>query len=441
VLLQLQLVGLFLFFATTCSGSECNGESKPGPPNLEPVSSKMTFQKSISNAKLYIAGEGEDSIDVVHLWGTPYQMGFAHGTLMKDKLNAFYPQVYSYLEEQVFQKAANNTVFKWIAQVGVDVALDLSYERTKSFVQSYVEQEIQGIADALGKGVREVRRVMWIGELTRGSCSMFGAWGEATRSIGGSLLQLRALDWDTTGPFRNYHQITIYHPEPQSGQGHAWLNLGFAGWTASITGMSSVELGMSEIGVSFPDKSFGKETYLAKGYPFGFLIRDILQFDTTLEDGLARITNATRTCDLLLGIGDGKANKFKGVQYSPEVANVYDDTDLQPLNETWHPRIPDVVYWGMDWICPNDNLMLSHQLLAYHGNLTAQNTITNITSYVQTGDLHIAIYDFARMVMYVATARSDGERGPLNAYQRAFVELNMTQVFAEAKPTPAPTTP
>ncbi len=29
----------------------------------------------------------------------------------------------------------------------------------------------------------------------------------------------------------------------------------------------------------------------------------------------------------------------------------------------------------MDWICPNDNTMLSHQLNYYHGNITVENTI------------------------------------------------------------------
>ncbi len=41
-------------------------------------------------------------------------------------------------------------------------------------------------------------------DVRAGSCSMFGAWGNATASRGGQLLQLRALDWDTDGPFKNY---------------------------------------------------------------------------------------------------------------------------------------------------------------------------------------------------------------------------------------------
>ena len=162
--------------------------------------------------------------------------------------------------------------------------------------------------------------------------------------------------------------------------------------------MSSVPLGLSEIGVAFSDASFGNETYLAPGYPFGYLIRDVLQFDSSLDDAINRITNAKRTCDLILGVGDGNANKFRGFQYSPHVANVIDDENLAPV-ANWHPKIENVVYWGMDWICPNDNNMLSTQLEYYHGDITVENTIKNITAYVQTGDLHIAIYDFDASTM------------------------------------------
>ena len=37
-----------------------------------------------------------------------------------------------------------------------------------------------------------------LGELTKGSCSMFGAWGNALPA-GEGVLQLRALDWNMDG--------------------------------------------------------------------------------------------------------------------------------------------------------------------------------------------------------------------------------------------------
>lgn len=67
-----------------------------------------------------------------------------------------------------------------------------------------------GLTDATGGDYKTLRRVHMIGELTKGACSMFGAWGNATAA--GRLIQLRALDWDFDGPYRKYATVTVYHP-------------------------------------------------------------------------------------------------------------------------------------------------------------------------------------------------------------------------------------
>jgi hypothetical protein len=436
----MKLVNALLAFLLTeptlveCAG--CNGKSTPGPPNENPIDLNPAWKllKTAKNGKLFTVGTGDDALKVAHVWGNAYEMGYAEGQLLKDEMNEFIPEVYQYLVEQILNKAANNTLLAWAVKEGVEVALDLSYYRTKDAIQPYVMDEIHGIADATGIDYKLVRRLNWIPELTRGSCSMFGAWGNATASRNGELLQLRALDWDVDGPFKNFPVMVVYHSDEDPSFGNTFATLGFTGFTGVVTGMSANPLAVSEIGVSFPDDTFGNETYLAKGYPFSYLIRDILQYDKTVDDADYRVLNAERTCDLILGVGDGNNNSFHGYQYSPGIANVITDTTLKPT-ASWHPEIDDVVYWGMDWVCPNDNSMLSHQLQAYHGNITAENTVRNILSYVQTGNLHIAIYDHSNMFMHVATARGDGESGPLNAFSRQFLRLNMTAVFNEPRPT------
>ena len=107
---------------------------------------------------------------------------------------------------------------------------------------------------------------------------------------------------------------------------------------------------------------------------------------------------------------------------------------LIPVNDTWHKPIDDVVYWGMDWICPNDNKMLGDQLSKFHGNITAENTISDVISYVGTGNLPVAIYDHAAELMYAATAAPDGASGPKYAYQRQFTRLDMAAIFSEEAP-------
>ncbi len=73
---------------------------------------------------------------------------------------------------------------------------------------------------------------------------------------------------------------------------------------------------------------------------------------------------------------------------------------------------------GMDWWIPGYNEALAKQLIEYHGNITAENTIQYILPRVQTGDLHVAVYDLPKGLLYVANARADSETGPRNAYQR-----------------------
>jgi isopenicillin-N N-acyltransferase-like protein len=59
---------------------------------------------------------------------------------------------------------------------------------------------MRGIAEGSGVSFKHLRRIHMIGELTKGTCSMFGAWDKATKD--GKLIQLRALDWVNVYLFR-----------------------------------------------------------------------------------------------------------------------------------------------------------------------------------------------------------------------------------------------
>jgi len=310
-----------------------------------------------------------------------------------------------------------------IATMGLDAALDLTYDLTKHYTGPYFFEELAGIANASGVDYKMLLRVHMIAGVTQGKCSMFGAWGSALDpSFGSQLLQLRALDWDMDGPFRNYSTITVYHPDPDGSNGHPFVNIGLPGFIGGLTGVSSTRLGISEIGVSYPDSTFGRESRV--GVPFIFTLRDILQFDDTVDDATNRLINEKRTCDLILGVGDGKLNEMRGYQTSATVLNVFDDENLRPYNQTWHPRIPDVVYWGMDWICPYYNTLLSRQIQKYYGEITPFTAYQYLTSVEKSGDNHIAFYDLTNMQIYVAFAAPHSVGGPPEAYDRQFTVLD-----------------
>ena len=51
--------------------------------------------------KLYWADSGNNKISVVHVWGTPYEMGFAQGRILKDRLTGFMTSLWDYMIDEI----------------------------------------------------------------------------------------------------------------------------------------------------------------------------------------------------------------------------------------------------------------------------------------------------------------------------------------------------
>jgi len=316
-------------------------------------------------------------------------------------------------------------------------ALRLTADATSPWTSARFYEEIQGLSDATGVPFDDILQIHLLPSLTKGHCSMFGANGKATlRSLDGDLLQLRALDWDTKGPFKDFPMLSVYHPN--DGDGHAFANIAFTGFVGSISGVSSARCSISEIGVSYPDETFGSESRF--GEPFPFLLRDILQFDSSVGAATARMNATRRTCDLILGVGcgaEGEHGEFRGYEYSYSALNVFDWANLEPFDESadpqWHPRMEDIAYWGMDWLCPNYDIVLAQQLSRFYGEIDADVAIQNIVAQTQTGNLHIAIYDYHHDAVLIAFhARSDQQiESGAEAYSRPYVKFDLEALFNE----------
>jgi isopenicillin-N N-acyltransferase-like protein len=169
-----------------------------------------------------------------------------------------------------------------------------------------------------------------------------------------------------------------------------------------------------------------------RGEPWMFILRDVLKYQTSMDDAITYIEEADRTCNLILGIGDGEAGIVNGIEYSGYVAIPYNDSTLIPVNDTWHWPIDGVVYNGMDWNCPGYNEKLAEQLDFYHGHITEVNTIHDILPTVQTGNLHIVVYDLTAGQAHISFMRKSyaDESEPLYAYERQFNRVDMDSLFA-----------
>ncbi len=103
------------------------------------------------------------------------------------------------------------------------------------------------------------------------------------------------------------------------------------------------------------------------GIPWNFMLRDVLQFDTALDDATNRMSTAHRTCDVIFGVchffflcfssasalvafdlrwiagvGSAADGQMRVYDYSAQELLVYDDGNY-PLYDG-HPRMAGLVY-------------------------------------------------------------------------------------------------
>lgn len=85
---------------------------------------------------------------------------------------------------------------------------------------------------------------------------------------------------------------------------------------------------------------------------------------------------------------------------------------------------------------PNYDIALAEQLQRFHGSIDEVNTIHDTLPTVQTGNLHIAVYDLTESTMHISFMRKStaDPSEPEFAYERQFSRLHMDQIFALQAP-------
>lgn len=397
---------IYIVFAASLLVFACQKQNETSTTvSKKIIQAKIKNVAQVEHGQLAIAGEGEDKIQIVKVWGTPYEMGKAYGTLLKTEIRDYLPNLIKLMTEKAGQPVT---------------VLDGVYEQTKPFIPKRFMDEMRGIMDGSGLPLQDIIRGNIIGEASEWHCSLFGAWGKAT-AADGHLYQLRALDYETHANIQKYPVIVVYFPD----EGHPFANITWAGTVGCISGISQAQLAISEIG-----DDYDKENDTFAGMPFMFLLRDVLQFDNSLDEAIAHIKKTPRTTSLIYGVGDGEMGQLRGFQTSHTLCNVFDANNLEPVTKT-HQRIEDIVYWGMSWDVPRYDGPLHDKLVEHYGHINAEVTINDIVTSVGTGNLQTVVYDLTAMKIWVANARANDETGPLEAYNRQFVEFNMNELFAK----------
>ncbi len=309
------------------------------------IEDSATEEKVLSKASLEKSNNpAVNNIQVLYLKGTPYEMGFQHGRLLKKDV----------------RKAVRHVIFM-VSFLASFEAMDEAYDLIEPYIPIEEKEEMRGLAHGADLPLRLVHWLHTIPEVFEyrkqekfskqydgTSCSNLAAFGNATKN--GEFLQLRVLDWARELGVQKWPVILVHQPD----EGNASVTFSYAGFIGCISGMNDKQMAFGEMGYGDPDE----ETL--EGIPFVFLYRKLMRESQTIDDALKIIQNAKRTCSYIYVISDAKAvrdNKSStgnkpGLEKALLIANnakeviVFKENQdiFDPQSKTTYPGIDDVVY-------------------------------------------------------------------------------------------------
>ncbi len=354
---------------------------------------------------LRTAGSGTDTIWVLNVGGTRYEMGYWYGLLLADQIAGCLTGLEAALP---FSEADYNAA--------VAAMWNPAYFDTAAY-----ESELQGMADGCAAGGHPemtfafLRKIQLVPDMGEVGCSLFAAWGNAT--VDGHLYQLRNLDWDMGTGVQDYPVVVIHDPD----DGHAHAVIGFAGALGVCGG------GMSENGIAQSEiMGYFCDPETLNGIPFPFLLRDILYHDTTLAQALNRVQTATRTNNYYYGLSgpDGPDITGRLLLTSNTRCDIYADNEsVNPhpciYPSPFHTSLDDVVYWRRH--DGGGNEMFYNALNARYGNIDSVRSVEIAQIVGVSGTLVSVIYDATDDECWVAYAN-----GSDPAHNQGYVHVELT---------------
>jgi hypothetical protein len=169
---------------------------------------KVTPVESTNRGRLEYLG----SYPVVHLYGTPEEMGRQYGTLLK-------PQLHSFLAilESVFSEEDMEDYLQLAAATG-------------PFLPGEIQTEIRAIAQASGISYDHL---VALNVATKVACSTLAAWDESTPD--GRLIMGRNADYRSKGMNKYLGLLVVRHPD----KGFQSIHITYLGLVGGFSGMNS----------------------------------------------------------------------------------------------------------------------------------------------------------------------------------------------------------
>ncbi|MGA1864477.1 MAG: C45 family autoproteolytic acyltransferase/hydrolase [bacterium] len=301
------------------------------------IENKVTEDRILSKASLEkIADPNVNNIKILYLTGTPYEMGFQHGRLLKEDV-----------------QANVNRVIGLAKTFATEDMMDETYDLMAPYIPIEEKEEMRGLAHGADIPLRVIHWFHAVPEISeygpkrrflkrfkQESCSNIVTSGKSTAD--GEIYHLRVLDWIRMMGVQKRPVIMVHKPD----SGNASATFSFAGFIGCVSGMNERQMSFGEMGYGDPP---GESL---EGIPFIFLFRKLMREADTLDDVKRIIKDSPRTCSYIYMITDAKQgnNQTNALLFISDRDRVKIFTENMPLvderDNKEYPPIDDVIYGG-----------------------------------------------------------------------------------------------
>jgi hypothetical protein len=348
-----------------------------------------------------------DGYAVLHLQGSPYEMGYQHGALLRDRAKANLGNILAMDDDKKVELGP--------IEVRPTDAIKTILGIQKEFVPEQYFEELRGLAEGSGIPLADVQVANFIPELFH--CSGFAIMNSATKD--GTLYHGRVLDYAIDWGLQDHAVVIVYEPDG----GIPFVNVSYAGFVGCVTGMNAR-------GVSIGEMGGGGQGHW-QGMPMALLVRDALARAETLDQALAIFEKTPRTCQYFYVVADGKTNQAVGMEASWNVFSV-----VRPGES--HPLLPTPVKDCALLSAGDRYHELVRRVLAGHGEFTAETALRLMDRGVaMKSNLHNVLFEPKSTKFWVANASHDKQP----AAEQKYYSFQLTELLSRRPDMTSPEIP
>lgn len=266
--------------------------------------------------------EHHQELRVVHLSGSPYDIGYQHGSLLREEVRGCVAQILGYIRGYL--------KIPWLGSWLATAWLGKAWQDAYSFVADDYLEELRGLSDSSGVPLRELSLFHAIPDRTY-ACANFAAWKDLTAD--GRLIHLRNLDWNFKVGIQEFATVFVVRPEGK----RAFVNIGWAGFIGVLSGVNEDQISIGQIGAETTDVT-------THGEPMAFLMRRVLEEASDLDEASQIILNARRMAGINYVIADAHARTGLAIETTAHHERVFHANDSLEHSVSYARPMEDAVF-------------------------------------------------------------------------------------------------